>query len=622
MKVSRIHIEFILFFIFCFFPTKNIKASIILLDGNIEMINLSPKVQYWGDTTFTAHIEKVLKIDKTNFKSNQGNYFLFPYVNACPWVNFQLVNIDTQRLNFYLNVDNYRISEADLYIYNNGRLVNQISTGERYDFNQRPVEHIDFLFPISIASNDTLDCYLRLFRSSNLVFSNLKLETSEHFIGRSATKNYKLGIFIGIALFFVIIAFVSLLLFRRRLLFFYFLMVLAMFIFCLMREGTGHQYLFGNSGIWIKWIYFFGVPILQLFAIVMFGITYFKTARSFPKMHLWFMRVGFFMLILVGLGVFLLVALSGKVQMFKLVSYNLILLLQFTILFTFILLTALGIQAYIKKKNIESLAYITVIGVYLFFAISMFLQSRGVVLQGSILKFSIFTGFIFEMIVLTFLVVRNYRNNLREKEKLEIANNRNQIKIANALLQGEELERRRIASDLHDSIGSILSISKLYLSQVTLDNKSTLENWIDKAHAETRRLSNALMPKSLFTLGLVSAIEDLCELLKKSNTIKISFIKNELIFQYSDFQKINIYRLINELLEKILKETQPKNITIHLTEFENELNLIIESDGKTEVAFLQKSKTIQTRIEALKGIFHVDFNIRSGTSVVMDFTLI
>ena len=192
------------------------------------------------------------------------------------------------------------------------------------------------------------------------------------------------------------------------------------------------------------------------------------------------------------------------------------------------------------------------------------------------------------------------------------------------MLEGEEIERQRIASDLHDSLGSLLSISKLYLSQADLKHKDEIKNWLDKAQTQTRRISNRLMPKVLHSLGLAVAVQDLCERLEIEYFVKISFVKNDLIFPYSDFQKINIYRSIEELLLHSITQTKAKILTIQLTEFEEELNLILEDDGKnifTEAIFWEKNDSLKARIKALKGDFHLDANEQRGTNIVIDFLL-
>ena len=621
MKINKIHIVFVWAFLFSFFCLKKGNAQVIEVNRNLEHRNISSEVWVWSDTTCAMTIDEIKEKDTNAFlltQNGNNDFFHFNQIRACPWVHFKIVNTDLKALRFYLNVDNHRISRVNWYTYNKGKKIDEIITGDNLKFSHRRVKHLNYLMPIQVAPNDTLDCYLNMYRGTNIIFTNLTLQTSKDFIAQNSVEKYKIGILVGVSFFFVVIGFVGLLLFRTRLLCYYFLMVFSMFIWCLAGEGIGYQYFWGESSKLLNRIIVVGVPVVQLFSFLLFGMTFFETKDLHPKIHQWMRRVFGFIFFLTICGIPTLIVMKDSFEWYKSISLLLIYLLHSTIIFAYVLILILGIKDFLIKKTFESVAFIAVMIVYLIFVISMLLQTNGVILHWSILKYSFFPGFIFEMIVLTFIIFKKYKYDNEEKEKLQIAYNRNQTLTANKLLEGEELERQRIASDLHDSLGSLLSISKLYISQIAFSEKEKVITIIEKAQQTTRRISNSLMPKALFSIGLIPAINDLCENLEKEYDVKINLVNNDLVFAYSDFQKINIYRLVETLLSVTIAELEAKTISFQLTEFDAELNLIMEDDGIQRTTL---TEGLLTRIESLKGEFYLDQNPLHGNNMVIDLQL-
>ena len=621
MIINKIHIVFICLLMFSFFYVKKGNATVIEVNGNLQNRNISAEVLVLSDTTCEMQIEEVLEKDKIEFSITQNgdnDFFLFNQLRACPWVHFQLVNSDTKTLKFYLNVDNHRISRVNWYIFKEGEKIDEVHTGDNLNFSARPIKHLNYLLPIEMAPNDTLDCYLNMYRGTNIIFTNLNLQTGEDFIAKSSVEKYKIGILVGISLFFIVLGYIGLIIFRTKLLMYYFIMVLTMFIFCLTGEGIGYQYFWGEESKLMNRIIVVGIPIIQLFSFLLFGMTYFQTKELHPKIHRMMKGIFVFILFLFVFGLPTLILLKESFEWYKFTSLLLIYLLEGTIIFAYVLILILGIKDFLNEKTIESLAFISVMVVYLIFVLSMFLQTNGIVLHWSILKYSFFPGFIFEMAILTFIIFKKYKSDEEAKNRLQITNNKNQLLIAHKLLEGEEKERQRIASDLHDSLGSLLSISKLYVSQIALPDKDEVLDLIGKAQKTTRRISNSLMPKALFSLGLIPAINDLCENLGKNENIKIDLVNNDLVFPYSNFQKINIYRLVEELLSIAITESQAKSISFQLTEFDQELNLIMEDDGTTSTSL---TKEIEIRVNALNGKVYLDENPHHGNNVVIDLQL-
>src|SRR5688572_27111237 len=168
---------------------------------------------------------------------------------------------------------------------------------------------------------------------------------------------------------------------------------------------------------------------------------------------------------------------------------------------------------------------------------------------------------------------------VKEKEVAELT----------ATLDTQEKERNRIARDLHDGLGSTMSgISSQieYLrAQPTIDglakdHLSQLKELVKDATAELRRTSYELMPAKLLRQGLEPAIRDLCmNLLVKNGIDPTLEINTDLTNLYPE-QQLTLYRIIQELLNNIVKHAGAKQVLIQFTRFEDEISLVIEDDGK------------------------------------------
>ncbi|MEM6321749.1 MAG: sensor histidine kinase [Bacteroidota bacterium] len=133
----------------------------------------------------------------------------------------------------------------------------------------------------------------------------------------------------------------------------------------------------------------------------------------------------------------------------------------------------------------------------------------------------------------------------------------------------QEAERKRIASDLHDDLGSILSATKIYLYQ--LNQKQAAPNYqnlkkeatelVDTAINQVRSISHNLFPPDLEHLGFLSTIENFCQRIQKMNNIDLSFHYDS-IPSLTKQQELMLYRILQELVNNTLKHAQATQIKL------------------------------------------------------------
>ncbi|WP_407428225.1 sensor histidine kinase [Arcticibacter sp.] len=244
------------------------------------------------------------------------------------------------------------------------------------------------------------------------------------------------------------------------------------------------------------------------------------------------------------------------------------------------------------------------------------------------------------LFVLGFTWYRTQKSKKRllvQKELLlqeELKNHRQESKINlyNAMLQGEERERSRLARDLHDGLGGMLASVKMKLSAVTdkmglqqvdaiaIGDLQTIINQLDRSVNELRRVSHNLMPDSLLYRGLEDALKDLCKSMAQSD-IAIDFQSARLKGNYSHPFLMSVYRIVQELLTNALKHSEADQIWVQCSEEDDILYLSVEDNGK---GFKQSTENvshtgiglsnIRNRIALLNGHFEIDTYPGKGSS--------
>lgn len=225
---------------------------------------------------------------------------------------------------------------------------------------------------------------------------------------------------------------------------------------------------------------------------------------------------------------------------------------------------------------------------------------------------------------------------IKQKEKLhllEMEKVRQDSKISNltVMLEGQEQERGRIARDLHDGLGSLLSGTKmnLFLLKDTSQDQHQPQiersmEQIDIAVDELRRVAHNLMPDLLLNYGLQ---ETLMEYVSRMTTPELDV--DVQFLHYSDQlpleSQLLVYRIVQELVNNAVKHAGAEQIIIQFIENESDYAIIVEDDGKGfDTSLLNYSHSagfhnIRSRVEFLKGTMNMESQINIGTSIEIKF---
>ena len=216
-----------------------------------------------------------------------------------------------------------------------------------------------------------------------------------------------------------------------------------------------------------------------------------------------------------------------------------------------------------------------------------------------------------------------------QKQRLEAERQKAERAQFRAVLDAEEQERSRIAGDLHDSLGQLLSTTKLQLSSLgqplsegDQPRLSSAIDLLDESVTEVRQISHNLVPPALIRGDLLKAFRDLARL--ASNTDQLSFdlkLDASELFLPKDLE-IHIYRIIQELINNSIKHSGCSELGLHLRQLANQLEITVwDNGGGFDLAAVQKGAgglgwhSIQGRLRLLDGSFEMNSDLERGTKV-------
>jgi|GEM_PF-4034771 len=172
------------------------------------------------------------------------------------------------------------------------------------------------------------------------------------------------------------------------------------------------------------------------------------------------------------------------------------------------------------------------------------------------------------------------------RQKIDTLLDRQKIATLDAELKGQKYERNRIARDLHDNLGGVLSTVMMVFkgleqnqSTIVQSNYSEGLHLLNEAVEDVRRVAHALSSRNLEKYGLQKVIKDLVHTIESSGEVKIQFIPHGIEERFSDEMESDIYGIVQELLANSLKHSEAKYITLQILNNSGSLDIMVEDDG-------------------------------------------
>ena len=227
------------------------------------------------------------------------------------------------------------------------------------------------------------------------------------------------------------------------------------------------------------------------------------------------------------------------------------------------------------------------------------------------------------------------RKEMSEKERLASIIEAQKDLHLKDLVQIQESERKRIASDLHDSLGSMLSSVKLRFNGLQEEIQRDLPDknqkffdtmsLLDEAIQELRRIAHNMSPVALKRFGLKPAIQSFLEQINISDQFDIDLQILGMDRRLPEDLEIAVYRICQELVQNVIRHSQSPGMSIQIIGHKDSLNIIVEDKGigldKENVKAGFGFNAIQSKVSLFKGSFNLESQPGKGTMALVDFPL-
>ncbi len=601
-------------------------SAVLFFPGHAHKTHLaiqSHTPQAMGDTTFLTRESKHILL------SRQYNLPLGSKRNR---VQYFFKNIDTTKVDLIVELTNPFLHQVSFYI-TGPQPSDSTITGALFNFNQRPLIHPNFQCPLTLSPGETVSWVADIDVGTVSGDFRLLAWTRDGRNAYQVSETKYLSSFFIINISFLFLIGIAILLTRQRYHWYFFIYALFGFLYIYAEVGLGFKNLWPEDPAFQNASILLIANIYQLFGLL-FIRKYFNTSAKtilFDRILIGLAFSALFFEMLIGA-----MMLLNKTLPVFLVEVN-------TVQFILSGLCVFGVAGLsLRQKTLKSDAIWFIIGFtpHAISILQLCLRPFGVINAETFFKAIapvyietihppnfLLWSVLWESVIVFWLIIKRlkrlYEENSMMIEKLAIQKEKNM----RTLLTGVENERQRIAQELHDGSGVALSALKMRLhvlkdaiADEKKDNINGLMKEVDRIYEDIRNISHNLMPKTLSKLGLYPAIEELVGQFRTAvPQIRFNYYRKITSNHFGENAKINIFRMIQELLTNVVKHADAREVSLQLITHNNALMISVEDDGK---GFnLRETKngvgltSVESRVQMLNGTLSIDTSPENGTFI-------
>lgn len=218
--------------------------------------------------------------------------------------------------------------------------------------------------------------------------------------------------------------------------------------------------------------------------------------------------------------------------------------------------------------------------------------------------------------------------DLTEQHLQEALVRKMELQRKEALIEGQEKERARIARDLHDGLGQMLNAIKMNVNVIVKNpvDAISLSRLLDEAIHESIRISENLLPSKLRDFDLATCVKSLCAQAGTTTQFAINFYQNGILPPMDQSRKINLYRIAQEALHNAIRHSNASVITVQLGTDGTIFRLSVEDNGigirNTAILRQNGLMNIKDRAEIIGGKLIMESDQRRGTLIIIEIPLV
>ena len=229
---------------------------------------------------------------------------------------------------------------------------------------------------------------------------------------------------------------------------------------------------------------------------------------------------------------------------------------------------------------------------------------------------------------LFFFFITYQKRLLRKQLELNQVKQDQQKEILRNTIQAQEKERKRIAQDLHDEVGAMLSVVKLNIGRIEKQSEDKArqvagetKSYLDEVITQVRGISRSLLPPSLEKLGLFSAIEDMANWVNKADEVKVACWKSGEAYRIDVKTELAIFRVVQEMVNNAIKHAEAETIFVNVR-FASGISVVVCDNGKgfdlnEKMATGLGLKNLESRTEMVGARFKLKSKPGKGTCAII-----
>lgn len=541
---------------------RSLQARQVVLSDDRKPFNVA-NPYYLEDREGNLSFDQVLQEQQSFVRSKITVPDFLGNLSKAIWYRFEVIN-ESHTADWFLEIKGGFFHRAQLYIPGQTGVTSPQELTADGDFEKRPIKSNDLVFNVPVKPGEKVTVYLRV-DSKTLIRASMKMKTMQQLYETSILSNFGYGFMTAVAaalLLYNLFVFFSL---RERVYLHYCLYIFLYIIHNSFVSGYLLMFFpwssFINSTLWL--------PFMGLASIV-FTNSFLQTSRYAPFIY----RIRWVVcsLFIIPLTMYFMGNYQLAISVIGLVMYAL-----------FIYWIAAGIIAY--RNSFKPAAYF-VAGFGALIVLNTFfgLKILGVLEENYWLDSALYIGTALEAIILSFALATKINFYKKEKEQIQEQAYRQAVNFSRELIHMQETERKRIASELHDSVGQQLIVIK---NKVLLAEKAGneakhadgLSGKVSDVIQEIRSISYGLRPYQMDLLGLTQSVKSLAEEVFDAAGIDHTINADNIDALLAPDMQMNIYRIIQECFNNIAKHSRALKCSINIRKEEGRITITITDNG-------------------------------------------
>ena len=574
--------------------------------------SLSGFIGHYADTTARLSVRQIALLQK------QGRFTVLPssllnqgYTASNHWLHIRLEAKTPQTV--FLELDNPRINQFQFHQVANNRLVKQIFTGDSLPFRSRGFPSKNWVFPVSLTGQTPVDLFIMVAKRHEVLGVRVSLWSANAFEQNDRASYLYWGFLIGFSLLILLINTVAFIATQERIYLWFMALILAIAFHISAQSGLGFEYGWPNFPAFNR----LDPQLLSGWLIILAQLQFMQQfigqkagqSRAFAAVNVFKYGVGLLLILNVVLRIF---------DVFPQAHFQWTFNISLALIIGSIGLAFWSIVERIRQGEKVVIFYtitfvIQLIGYLVVFFINLaFTNGQKPLFQVDSYLF-IVINFLFDLLVLTsgilFFWFQRYR---QQNTQLLTALHQSEQAQSQRIIEALEIERGRMAEDLYDDVGAMLSTAIGYVSSVlrkpdVRDRFPLLteaRQLLVRAVDNLRTVSHNLMPKNFAELGLASSLAETIDKVSASTDINFRYIVTGPERRLDASTEVQIFRIAAELINDIVKNSNATQATLQLIYGPDSLTLLSEDDGPNPPQY----NNLHSKVAFINGTINADIS--------------